>query len=569
MLKTSKKITHHDYKTFLSNPDLSLIRSPLVNIHREEQRISEVLFIEPKENGHFYKNPMHLQYLAGSVEESLNISVNLLDLNIAEDVERLEHLEPQLIVISTPHGSIQSVKDIVTKYSRTSFILIGEIVTDGLSSEFLSVFSGSDVISIPSYAENELINHVKKTYGITSKPLRLNIQESPKALFTKQIVNKYLDSGFQLFIHGISRGCEEKCTFCRLNNRKETSGVVNNIDYLSTVETLSDIASLAKENIYIQFSDENFFGGKSPSDKAQRLTDIIKLSDCISSDKKFGNVRFGVDTRIDTIYNAEDTKELSALRRNAWAKFISSGLKYTYIGLESVSKTQIKRYGKRFTPEKIMASVSQLNQMDIDYTLGLIIFDPLTTVEEVKENIDFIKDNNLYGNVASLLKEIRVEVKSPYYKLMKVKSSQDEKITNFLYCNQGSIKFTDDTIQNMMPIIREVSQLFRGSGYRHSDLSRIYNLTDDNLALNIIPSIVIKLEIEIIELLISRNFTLFKNMEKTNNILSAFIKEVHIIISAFEANSKNEKKVRNYYLSVFKEIESSTPINLTSQDVTS
>ena len=526
--------------------------------------MDEILFIEPKENRAAYKNPMHLQYLAGHVEENFNVFVNLLDLNIEEDerqLRNLEHLEPRLIVISTPQSSLQSIKDIILKYTHSSFVLVGEIVTDGLNGEFLSLFSGCDVTSIPSYAEDELIDHIKNTHNITAEIQHSNARKPLKALFNPQIVDKYLNDGFQLFIHGISRGCEEKCTFCRLNNRKETSGVVQDINYISTIEVLSNIVSLAKDDdVYIQFADENFFGGKTPSDKKQRLTDITNFSTCLSADSKFENLSFGVDTRIDTVCNIEDTDELKKLRNKAWAYFISSGLKYVYIGLESVSKTQIKRYGKRFTNQEIMKSVHHLDALDIDYTLGLIIFDPLTTVTEVKENIDFIKDNNLYANVASLLKEIRVQVKSPYYRLMKVRSSQDESVSNFLYCNQDSIKFIDDTIQNFMPIVREVSQLFRNSGYRHSDLSRIYNLTDSTLNLNKIPASVIKLEIEIIELLISEQFNFADNLEFVNKRLLRFLKEMDGILSSFKAETSNEVKIHGYYSSVFKEIGLKVPI---------
>lgn len=526
--------------------------------------MKNILFIEPKGVGSFYKNPMHLQYLAGAVKKNLDVSVNLLDLNIDDDVKQFEQVDSNLIVISTPSNSIASIENIVKKYSKSSFVLVGEIVTDGLSAEFLTLFSGVDIISIPSYGEVKLINHIKNLYELNSN--NDNIDSSPVALFTKQIVNKYIDSGFQIFMHGISRGCEEKCTFCRLNNRKETSGVVNNINYLSTVDAISNILELSSDNIYVQFSDENFFGGKSLSDKKQRLKSIYEFSKYMASTSKFNRITFGIDTRIDTIYNIGDTNELSVLRYKAWDKFISSGLKYVYIGLESVSKSQIKRYGKKITNDEIVNSIHHLNKINIDYTLGLIIFDPLTTVKEVKENINFIKSNDLYANVASLLKEIRIQVKSPYYRLMKVKTYQNDTVSNYLYCNQNSIEFVDNTIQSIMPIIREVSLLFRGSGYRHSDVSRIYNLTNNNSMLNKIPSLVIKLEIEIIEILTSGKYNFTDNVKLVNNEISKCTKCIHDILLKFDEKTLSEGKVYRYYLSVFNLIESKIPIIPSNND---
>lgn len=517
----------------------------------------EVLFIEPKANRKFYKNPMHLQYLAGYIKNNTNINFCLLDLNIKDDIQALDKIIPNIIIISTPYDAVASIKEVVNKFNSSVFIFTGEIVTDGLVNDFLSIFSKKNIIAIPSFSEKALLQEIKSILNINTEIVYQANIFSENIFFTKNIIKAYNDNGFQLFIHGISRGCEEKCTFCRLNNSKETSGVVNNLNYRSTLNTISNLRYTSQKDLYIQFADENFFGGKETSDKEIRLQQISEFSRSISSDL---NISFGIDTRIDTIVNIQDSDKLRKLRNSAWNEFTTVGLKYVFIGIESVSTSQIKRYSKKFNTNEIINSITFLNKINLDYTLGLIIFDPLTSIEEIQENINFVKKYNLYSNMASLLKEIRIQVKSPYYKLFQSKGNSKDIIHDYLYCNEESIQYTDTRVQKIIPIIRRLSKIFRNSGYRHSDISRIYTLTSKNSAFDKIPALTIKLEINIIELLILDKNDNLKQMIDINKLISKYIDEIMLILIKNKGFSFNEKQIHKYYSSVFKQIVSMLPI---------
>jgi len=527
--------------------------------------MNKILFIEPKINRQFYKNPMHLQYLASYIKKNIDISIILLDLNIQDDIKYLDKIEPTIVIISTPYGAVESIQNIIKKFSSSKFIFTGEVVTDGLIDDFLALFPKNKIKTFPLFSEIALLEEIKKDLKIDSQKEKFQDDNySYDILFTKNIIKEYEKNGFQIFINGISRGCEEKCTFCRLNNSPETSGVVNSLNYIRTLDTISKIISFSKKKLYIQFADENFFGGEKQIDKEKRFQQIFDFSESISSNIKYQNINFGIDTRIDTVINIKDNNSLKELRDKAWRNFLIAGLKYVYIGLESVSKSQIKRYGKHFNTEEIIYSISYLNEIKVDYTLGLIIFDPITTVEEIRDNIDFIKQHSLYPYMASLLKEIRIQVKSPYYKLFKSKSNSKNIIHDYLYCDEEFIKYTDARVQEIVPIIRIVSKLFRNSGYRHSDISRLYILTDSKSILNNIPSMTIKLEIDIIEFLIFDNNKNDFKIIYINKIILNYVNEIISLLDVHESISIDEGKVHNYYLSVFDKIKLKLPITLTS-----
>ncbi len=113
---------------------------------------------------------------------------------------------------------------------------------------------------------------------------------------------------------------------------------------------------------------------------------------------------------------------------------MKSGLIIVYIGVETFSRTQLRRYGKSLDIFTIKRSIELLRQLGIRFTIGLIIFDPLMNLDELRENIKFIEENNLVGNISSISKEMRIQRGTPYYKM-----ANKKRIT--LILNQDDLVF--------------------------------------------------------------------------------------------------------------------------------
>lgn len=126
--------------------------------------------------------------------------------------------------------------------------------------------------------------------------------DSLKLDFPKWMAHLYDRQGIQIFMDGLSRGCENSCSFCKLNNDqcKATSKTIrgSNIDVIETIKILQ---SVCEKPLYIQFTDENFFG-----DGITRLREIQSLCDKLSQISYSG--AFGIDSRLDSIFNPADSE---------------------------------------------------------------------------------------------------------------------------------------------------------------------------------------------------------------------------------------------------------------------
>jgi hypothetical protein len=70
-------------------------------------------------------------------------------------------------------------------------------------------------------------------------------------------------------------------------------------------------------------------------------------------------------------------------------------LQQIYLGVESGSAGQLRRYYKGVRPEDNELALRTLNDLRIQAACGWIMFDPLVTPAEISENVAFIRRNDL------------------------------------------------------------------------------------------------------------------------------------------------------------------------------
>jgi len=200
-----------------------------------------------------------------------------------------------------------------------------------------------------------------------------------------------------------SRGCHHNvCTFCTRNpgNVKwapyPVQDVVRYILYLKS----SGVRRFA-------FTDEDFVG--SDVDRALQLSEKIA---------EIGGLSFNLSLRADNIFNPNDDEAKNQKRLAILKNLKSAGLVYAMFGAESLSVSQLKRYGKGIDPSVNIAAARRLAELDIPFEMGFILFDPFVTWDELSENAHRLDQTGLWRRVGHLFTQLHAQRNSPFVALI-------------------------------------------------------------------------------------------------------------------------------------------------------
>lgn len=532
--------------------------------------MNNIVLIFPLKFKKFYINPFYLQKIYSTIIESnfRNISLQLLDINAEESKQKIHTEQFKLAIIDTPEGSIDSLIGILKIISTDAIILVGDIVKYGKNQDLLvylntvfkfPVYGCIDDTAIVKFIKIYLtqgdmddvsgLMYFKNNMYIQNKLINKDeIDKQIKLHFSNDIIHLYENRGIQIFMDGLSRGCENNCSFCKLNNNMHFKRKIEkpNIDI---VKTIDDLRKKCKKTLFIQFTDENFFGGGLP-----RLKQILELSYNLESINFNGVI--GIDTRLDSICNPKDSDELNEMRKEIWHNLYNCGLRYCFLGLETFSESQSFRYNKNLDLSNFEYGISFLKNMGIIYTIGLILWDPLMKKEELMENLYFIKSNNLLGQTASLLKVMRIQVNSIYLK--KYCELTEKEASDYFNINDELIEYKDPEIQKILPFVKKIYHLFNDNGYRHSDVALFSVLYDKNTPqiFVLIPYIISKMEYDILLYLLQLD-----NVSDYKHILKKIYAHSHSTViditnalKQIEIENGNLKSIKAYYDDVFSKI---------------
>ncbi|MCF7892147.1 MAG: radical SAM protein, partial [Candidatus Omnitrophica bacterium] len=212
-----------------------------------------------------------------------------------------------------------------------------------------------------------------------------------------------------------SRGCPwGKCTFC---SGQRYFGCAGSWRARPKEAVIEDLKVLKQEGVRrFFFVDEEFFGpGLKGIERAKQLAVEI-----INNDIHMG---FCINARVDSIYNPEDKKQERKQRVAALRLLKTAGLQNIFLGIESGVMTQIKRYAKGTSVETAEKAIRILSSppININVTVGWIMFDALVTKKELVENVSFIVKNNILHWMSAPLNKIRVYDWTLYKRLIQNK----------------------------------------------------------------------------------------------------------------------------------------------------
>lgn len=216
-----------------------------------------------------------------------------------------------------------------------------------------------------------------------------------------------------------SRGCPYDCVFCSVTSlrrkwiTRKTEDIANEV--LSIYQKDHDI--------FLVYSDDNFFIDKN------RAIDIIKTINALCGE----TINFCFATRTDIIVR-HGMDALHFLKNN--------GCFSIELGVENGCDEVLSRMGKRNTSERNLMAIKMLNNAGIHIGVDYILFDPWTSLDEIRINIEFLKQSGLWGYFPPLL-YVRM-LPYPGTKLcsmMKTEYHRTEKLENYFSDKKTALLF--------------------------------------------------------------------------------------------------------------------------------
>lgn len=392
--------------------------------------------------------------------------------SIAEVVDICEKVKPALIGMSVDFKEYDLAEQLLMELARRNVQctkVLGNILPSLLYKKF---FENHPEVLI-SYGEGEESWYDLAMWTAGKLPfheisgLRYleegEIRTTPvRYIDMKDCQTPALDTLPELARHGgiltleTSRGCDySACSFCpRELKTCFWRGMPVDV-VVSQLQELVEAADRIGLPRHIYLADEEIVGELSDGSEYRRIAEI-----CEELIRRDVNCTMNASVRADSLYNPKKGIEKSEEMIHAWKLFHKAGLEKLFIGVESGSEEQLRRYGKGTTPEQNIIAIRIATALGIKVRVGFVMFDPLMEnrrdllynmqflsrkdaimkmldfelsegelldiVEERSENfVSFLADKPIYMYVSYLFTGLEVFVQAPYY--IKVKKAEQEK----------------------------------------------------------------------------------------------------------------------------------------------
>lgn len=170
-----------------------------------------------------------------------------------------------------------------------------------------------------------------------------------------------------------SRGCYGVCNYCSIKafygpvwRGRSAENIVDEIEYLNKKYNPKKF----------MFTDDNFMGsGKKGKTRVLEIArEIIRRN---------LNIKIIISCRVNDV----DPKVFSLL--------IKAGLVEVYMGVESFSQSELDYFNKNVRTEDIYRAIEFLQNKKIFISAGFIMFTPYTKLEDITDNIKFLKKYNM------------------------------------------------------------------------------------------------------------------------------------------------------------------------------
>jgi len=286
-----------------------------------------------------------------------------------------------------------------------------------------------DITNPTKYIEiaNVAIRHNEKV--VINKLERVNLKEYPSLAIPS--ANIY-DRAWDNYPIETSRGCPwGKCTFCSIREQfGRCSGQNKKADWgwkpFPLDKIFTDLQHYINQGaLKFDINDSEFFGPVRKNNGYDPFCDSMNRVEQFANQFSLLNRNNGatishVSARVDTIVRQGET--LKNIRRKEIYELLSkSGLLGLYLGIESGSKNQLRRFGKGVTVEENRQAIRIMRDLGFNLEVGFIFFSPLDDMEDLYNDIGFIEETRLYETDSRIFGSLRVQEKTNYVNMLKKK----------------------------------------------------------------------------------------------------------------------------------------------------
>ncbi len=172
-----------------------------------------------------------------------------------------------------------------------------------------------------------------------------------------------------------SRGCLYNCTYCSI--RQFYGGAPGSLRRVrSPKAVIAEMLDLWKNNgvRFFIFQDDDF---AAKSTKQRQWVEVF-LEELERSDLT-AHVRWKISCRADDV------------EKSLMAQCHSHGLIAVFLGIESGNPAGLRTCNKRITVEQNIAAIELLKSVGITFNMGFMLFDPDSTIDTVRQNLDFLR----------------------------------------------------------------------------------------------------------------------------------------------------------------------------------
>ena len=180
-----------------------------------------------------------------------------------------------------------------------------------------------------------------------------------------------------------SRGCYNHCSFCLIPTLNGGRPSWRSRSTANVVAEITELMAHGKTDFY--FVDPNFVG-PGAAGKEQALILARSLAEL--------NITFGMESRANDL--------TPALMR----ALVDAGLTSLLLGIESGGLNILQRIGKHTDIAQNELAIATVREAGLEPEIGFIMFDALSTLDDITENLNFLLRNQLLqilGRTANLL----------------------------------------------------------------------------------------------------------------------------------------------------------------------
>ncbi|MEI6831993.1 MAG: CheR family methyltransferase, partial [Candidatus Omnitrophota bacterium] len=248
-----------------------------------------------------------------------------------------------------------------------------------------------------------------------------------------------------------SRGCPGFCAFCGIHkffneahcsNREDSSIRAKDLFWRSrsAIKVVDEIEYLMRFGITgIDFVDDDFIG--TQPERARKIADEII--------KRGLKISFWILTRSDTV--TEDNKEMFVLLKKA-------GLKQVFLGVESNDPAQLKYFAKGIIPEQNRQAIKIFQKIGIFARVGLINFSRESSLQQIRNNTEFIENYGLQASIATPASKLRIYINTLLYRKYTKQGIELIQV--------GGLEFDYEFIDPQVASLYEITKKFADKTYK-------------------------------------------------------------------------------------------------------